>query len=224
MLWSVSQQEMSAQVAAQTDAEAMPEQLHAGKVETASKERDQNENDGNGSSSNCFVAVAPLSGKDGDVFSLDFNAHKHHYCTRPYVNIRPPQQAPTVVNVPDFEMDGTYAMLNVLHPDECRQIIELTEKIGYQPTCIAGIAAQQHTLKGPDKVVWCADQPLVDSIFERCRALLPQSVLEDQRPLRGLSPRFRCLRYRVGQHQLGPHRDRGLYPMSQVRVAFARLF
>ena len=107
-------------------------------------------------------------------------------------------------------------MLNVLSPSECRQIIDLTESIGYRRTCIAGIAAQDKALRGPDKVVWCADQHLVDAIFERCKSLLPPSVLPDERPLVGICPRFRCLRYKTNQHQLGPHRDRGLYPLSQV--------
>ena len=116
--------------------------------------------------------------------------------------------------MPGFDMDGTYAMLNVLSRAECEQIIAVTEAIGYNPTCIAGIAAQDGTLRGPDKVVWCADQYLVDRIFERCRHLLPQAVSLPpdfgERKLRGLSPRFRCLRYKVNQHQLGPHRDRGM--------------
>ena len=161
------------------------------------------------------VAVAQLSEKDGEVFTLDFNAHRHHYCPEPTIELDPPTASPTKCPVPEFDMDGTYAMLGVLSPQECRQIIDLTERIGYKPTCIAGIAAQDHTLRGPDKVVWCADQRLVDAMFERCRHLLPPSVLDD-RPLLGICPRFRCLRYKANQHQLGPHRDRGLYPMSQV--------
>ena len=161
------------------------------------------------------LKVAPLSEKDGEVFSLDFNAHKHWYCPRPCVQLSAPSVAPVVERVSGFDMDGTYAMLNVLSEHECEQIIRLTEQAGYKQTCIAGIAAQDDGLRGPDKVVWCADQHLVDAIFERCRSLLPAEVVpsRDATPLalRGLSPRFRCLRYKKGQHQLGPHRDRGLY-------------
>jgi len=168
-----------------------------------------------GSEVDDLLAVAPLSEKDGEVFSLDFNAHKHHFCKKPLVEIRPPEGIPQVLRVKDFDMDGTYALLNVLSEEECKQIIALTERLGYKQTCVAGIAAQDQSLRGPDKVVWCADQRLVDSIFERCRPFLPPHVL-DGRPLKAISPRFRCLRYRVGQHQLGPHKDRGLYPLSQV--------
>jgi hypothetical protein len=190
------------------------------------------------------LAVAPLSEKDGEVFSLDFNTQKHHFCRRPCVQLQPSAEPPRVESVPGFAMDGTYAILNVLSREECQQIIALTERMGYEATCIAGIAAQDKALHGPDKVVWCADQALVDTVFERCRPLLPQELvlrlerkhgaeeggageggcdkeeddeyIVERRLLKTLSPRFRCLRYREGEHQLGPHRDRGLYPLSQV--------
>ena len=89
---------------------------------------------------------------------------------------------------------GAILMTDILTPSECHQFIAAAEAIGYAPDAVDGI----------DNVVWLADDSLVDTIFDRCKKLLPQHL--NSCALAGINRRWRLFRYLPGA-EYRPHID-----------------
>lgn len=87
-----------------------------------------------------------------------------------------------IPNVP-----GAFLLSNVLTAAECNQLMRAAEMLGYSRDAVEGIDAQ----------VWLAQQDVVDAIYSRCRALLPQKNALGH-PLVGINKRFRFFRYGAG--------------------------
>ena len=111
------------------------------------------------------------------------------------------------VNIPT--LPGVFFMPQVLTGDECRQIIDLSESIGYLPD--TPLNDQRSVLA--HNFVWCADDALWMTIFERCRPHLPPSI--NGKALLGINCRWRLYRYVPGAIYR-PHID-GAWPWSGVR-------
>lgn len=100
---------------------------------------------------------------------------------------------------------GAFLLSDVLSQAECTQLIGAAEAIGYTRDGIDGIGA----------LVWLADDSLLGPIFDRVRALLPQSI--GGCPLRGLNARLRFFRYHPAA-LYRPHID-GAWPGSGLDAA-----
>eukprot|EP00656_Telonema_subtile_P041916 TRINITY_DN47257_c0_g1_i1.p1 TRINITY_DN47257_c0_g1~~TRINITY_DN47257_c0_g1_i1.p1 ORF type:complete len:163 (-),score=35.23 TRINITY_DN47257_c0_g1_i1:101-589(-) len=92
---------------------------------------------------------------------------------------------------------------NVLHPDECRGIVALGEKLGFapdEPAAVQQVSVLAHAF------VWLAGDQFIAELWRRVQPLLcmPEAV--------GLNRRFRCYRYAPGA-VYRPHID-GAWPPS----------
>lgn len=100
-----------------------------------------------------------------------------------------------VPNVP-----GAFIMTGVLSQVECGQFIAAAEAIGFVPDAVDGI----------DNLVLYSDPSILDSIYDRCLHMLPQTL--NNRTLAGINARFRLFRYYPGA-EYRPHID-GSWPGS----------
>lgn len=81
------------------------------------------------------------------------------------------------IDVPHVE--GAFVLTNVLHLSECKQIISAAETMGFCPDePIGGSAADLNSILAHN-FFWLADRSLVESIYQRCKHLLPQFITTD---------------------------------------------
>lgn len=105
---------------------------------------------------------------------------------------------PTRHDVPG--VPGAFLLSHVLSPCEYAQLVHTAEGIGYTRDGIDGIGA----------LVWLADASLLDPIFTRVQALLPQTIAGCA--VKGINARWRLFRYSPGA-VYRPHID-GAWPGS----------
>ncbi len=113
----------------------------------------------------------------------------------------------TIAGVP-----GTYQLLNVLSPDECRRLIDLSEQLGYLEDAAVSLPRE---VRHNDNVVWVTDAQTDAILWQRvaAQAASDLSIFEGRRPL-GLNARFRFYRYSTGDY-FKYHSD-GAWPGSRV--------
>ncbi len=99
---------------------------------------------------------------------------------------------------------GVFQLLNVLSPDDCQRIVELSEKMGYLPDAAVSLP---RSVRHNDNVTWVADTSTVELLWNRCLDAFMglQNFGLDKRPL-GLNARFRFYRYKEGDY-FKPHMD-----------------
>ena len=116
------------------------------------------------------------------------------------------------VDVPN--VPGAFLLLNVLSREECRQIITAAETFGFEPDRPIGdgAAADQKSVLAHN-FFWLADSSLNSTIFERCKAFLP-NVMGGDGPVVGINARWRVYRYVKGS-VYRPHVD-GAWPASGI--------
>ncbi|RYH14667.1 hypothetical protein EON65_33255 [archaeon] len=95
---------------------------------------------------------------------------------------------------------GCFALRNVLSADECDMWLGIANMMGFAPDAVVGI----------NHVLWLAEDKLVQSLFQRVQALLPQEI--EGGALTGLNARLRFFRYEAGA-QYRIHID-GAWPGS----------
>ena len=110
----------------------------------------------------------------------------------------------------DPHIPGTRQIFGVLTPDECRQIIDLTEEMGYREDAPVSLGRD---VRFNENVVWFPDNVTLNTIYQRMLPHLPKTM-DGGRPPAGLNARFRCYRYSAGGF-FKPHYD-GSWPGSLV--------
>lgn len=105
-----------------------------------------------------------------------------------------------------------FTLDNFFTPEECKEFIERSEKIGYEESKIRVRFGTDVTevmnkdVRDNERVVF-DDKELADSLFERVKQYLPQELDEAKEwELLGLNERFRFYRYKDGQ-QFKQHKD-----------------
>ncbi|KAG2392101.1 hypothetical protein C9374_013586 [Naegleria lovaniensis] len=121
-----------------------------------------------------------------------------------------------VEHVTELELPKKPVLLlhNVLLKDECKLMIELSEKMGYEDAdsyCFA------YNDRYNDRLM-VDDQKLTDLIWNRVKDHLPQTI--DGMSLKGLNSRWRLCKYKAG-HYFGVHTD-GTY-MDRKTNSVSRL-
>ncbi len=105
------------------------------------------------------------------------------------------------------ELDGNqvFVIHDFLTPEECREYIQVTERVGYGPAPIStgsGFVMAPEVRNNErvmlDNVAWAAD------LWERAKPLVPSPFLRHDAT--GLNERFRFYRYDPG-HTFRPHTD-----------------
>lgn len=98
------------------------------------------------------------------------------------------------VDVPG--VPGAFVIRNALSLSECNQIITASESIGYTGDLPLVGAAGDQTSVLAHNFFWFADSSLLNTLFDRCREYLPDTV--NGTKLTGLNARWRLYRYVPG--------------------------
>jgi len=107
---------------------------------------------------------------------------------------------------------GTFQLLHLLSSDECRRLIEMTERLGYSEDASVSLP---RSVRHNENLVWVADETTHDIIWQRCKDLMYDNIgiFGGKKPL-GLNKRFRFYKYGKGDF-FKPHTD-GSWPGSRV--------
>ncbi len=106
---------------------------------------------------------------------------------------------------------GAFQLLNVLAPDECERMIEITESLGYLADAAVSLP---RSVRHNDSTTWVADDVTAELLWQRCSSLiLPSDDFRGKRAV-GLNARLRFYRYGEGDF-FGAHTD-GSWPGSRV--------
>ncbi|MEM7468448.1 MAG: oxidoreductase [Pseudomonadota bacterium] len=117
------------------------------------------------------------------------------------LDARPPIPA-TVKKI--AEVPGTFQILNLLSPEECARLVELTETLGYLPDAAVSLPRK---IRHNDNVTWVADQASVNGLWQRAAfAFQNLDIPLIDKPAVGLNARFRYYRYDKGDF-FAPHTD-----------------
>jgi len=110
------------------------------------------------------------------------------------------------------QVPGAFQLLNVVGPEECQRIIELTEQLGYIEDAAVSLP---RSVRHNHSLTWIVDDESVDLIWNRCGSFMvgDDKYLFGKKPL-GLNSRFRFYRYQQGDY-FKPHTD-GSWPGSKV--------
>ncbi|KNC81815.1 hypothetical protein SARC_05879 [Sphaeroforma arctica JP610] len=113
-------------------------------------------------------------------------------------------------------VDKAFLLDSVLSPNECAQILSLTHNMGYDPDePIGGSQSLEDGVAREGRAqacVWLAGRDVVETIFDRVKGLVDESIGECK--VSGINARFRCYRYVPG-NLYGPHVD-GAWPGSGI--------
>lgn len=124
-----------------------------------------------------------------------------------------PEYSTETIARKDFsEPRGTYQLLNVLSQQECQELIQLSEALGYLPDAAVSLP---RSIRHNDNIVWVTDEQTDAIIWQRVQHLASQNLamFGDKKPL-GINARFRFYRYSTGDY-FKPHTD-GAWPGSRV--------
>lgn len=107
---------------------------------------------------------------------------------------------------------GAYQLLNVLSPEECQRLIELSERLGYLKDAAVSLPRE---IRHNDNVVWVTDEKTDDIIWQRVVHLVTRNLdmFDGRKPL-GLNARFRF--YRYSKDDFFKFHSDGAWPGSRV--------
>ena len=110
------------------------------------------------------------------------------------------------------DVPGAYQLLDVFLPEECRNLITLSEDLGYLKDAAVSLPRE---IRHNDNVVWVADAKTDHIIWQRVAPLIERNLdlFDGKRPV-GLNARFRFYRYGSGDF-FKFHTD-GSWPGSRV--------
>ena len=123
-----------------------------------------------------------------------------------------PDRRLAITRKPIAQVPGAYQLLDVLTPDECSRLVEMTETMGYLGDAAVTLP---RSIRHNDNATWIADDETNRIIWERCAQALQdeEGILGGRRAL-GINSRFRFYRYGPGDY-FGPHTD-GAWPGSRI--------
>lgn len=184
---------------------------------------------GNGRSAKKYTraAVDRKSLKEGDVFHSDMSENMAHTLKPKVVKqvlsklTHVPATKPVSLQPLPNEWDrkkAAWTMEQVFSPDECRQLIDLTESLGYEPALInIGGGLQQYLpdSRNNDRVMIDTHE-IAGVLFDRLKEHLPQEY--DGKRLHCLNERLRFLRYDPGM-EFKTHSD-GTYVSKTKEVSY----
>ena len=107
---------------------------------------------------------------------------------------------------------GAFQLLDVLSPKESRQLLKLSESLGYLADAAVSLP---RSVRHNDSLTWVADSVTTDLIWQRCAALINQDLKNfSGKKALGLNARFRFYRYQKDDY-FSPHTD-GSWPGSAI--------
>jgi len=110
------------------------------------------------------------------------------------------------IELPSGQKKLAFVLENVYSPQECEEMIRLTEAKGYEPALVNIGGGRQMLMtdyRNSDRCI-IDDEIMADGIFQRIKKYIPGDFKHCQ--LRSLNERLRFLRYDPGQY-FASHRD-----------------
>lgn len=113
-------------------------------------------------------------------------------------------------DIPD--VPGAFQLLNVLSKEECQNLINASESLGFLPDAAVSLPRD---VRHNDSLTWVVDEQTDGLIWQRVAHLMDdrQGIFGGSKAL-GLNARFRFYRYNQGDY-FKPHSD-GSWPGSRV--------
>ncbi len=110
------------------------------------------------------------------------------------------------------DVPAAYQLLNVLSPEECQRLIDLSEGLGYLKDAAVSLPRE---IRHNDNVVWVTDETTDNIIWQRVAPLVTQNLemFGGKKPL-GLNARFRF--YRYNENDFFKFHSDGAWPGSRV--------
>ncbi len=107
---------------------------------------------------------------------------------------------------------GAFQLFNVLSPEECTALIQLSENLGYLKDAAVSLPRE---IRHNHNVTWVTDELTDQRIWQRVSHMVDdrQGIFGGKKPL-GVNARFRFYRYNEGDF-FKPHTD-GAWPGSRV--------
>ncbi|MEH6452497.1 MAG: 2OG-Fe(II) oxygenase [Psychromonas sp.] len=120
--------------------------------------------------------------------------------------------SPQVIREDITAVPGAFQLHNVLTKEECENIIQVTETLGY--TADAAVSLPR-SVRHNNNLTWVADDTTADIIWDRCKAKFTDehNHFFDLQPL-GINGRFRFYKYQKGDF-FSTHTD-GSWPGSRI--------
>ncbi|TWX55767.1 prolyl hydroxylase family protein [Colwellia hornerae] len=111
-----------------------------------------------------------------------------------------------------IEVPGAFQLLNVLSKDECAQLIDISEQLGFLPDAAVSLP---RSVRHNDSLTWIVDEQTDGIIWQRIAHLMAdrQAIFGGRKTL-GINARFRFYRYNPADY-FKPHSD-GSWPGSRV--------
>jgi len=122
------------------------------------------------------------------------------------------------------KVPGAFVLHGVLTLEECKEYIEISEEMGYEPAPLRvlngkenDVAQMDKTIRNAYRVLWHAPEDVVNVINERVLPFMPEEVVIEYRHLPAtrwaihpqcINERWRFGRYTIGQY-FRPHFDAG---------------
>ena len=119
-------------------------------------------------------------------------------------------QKPPVSRRDISQVPGAFHLLHVLSPNECEQLLGISESLGYH---LDAPVSLPHSVRHNHNVNWVVDKSIDEPIWMRCVPFVTERIAGGRAV--GLNARFRFYRYRQGDF-FKPHTD-GAWPGSRVR-------
>jgi hypothetical protein len=110
------------------------------------------------------------------------------------------------------QVPGAFQLLNVLAKDECKRLINISEKLGFLPDAAVSLP---RSIRHNDSLTWIVDNQTDGTIWQRIAPLMydRQAIFAGSKAL-GLNARFRFYRYSADDY-FKPHSD-GAWPGSRI--------
>ena len=110
------------------------------------------------------------------------------------------------------QVPGAFQLLNVLSKAECKNLIEISEQLGYLPDAPVSLP---RSVRHNDSLTWIVDEKTDGTIWQRIAHLMDdrQEIFNGDKAL-GINARFRFYRYSQDDF-FKPHSD-GSWPGSRI--------
>lgn len=107
---------------------------------------------------------------------------------------------------------GAFQLLNVLSTQECKNLVNATEELGYLPDAAVSLP---RSVRHNDSLTWVVDDSTHEVIWKRCLAFMvdDKNLFQGKKAL-GVNQRFRFYKYSKGDY-FSLHTD-GSWPGSRV--------
>ncbi|GAB5357110.1 hypothetical protein AAMO2058_000346400 [Amorphochlora amoebiformis] len=117
---------------------------------------------------------------------------------------------------------GAFTLKNVFTKEECKQFIQLSEKMGFSDALVTtSLGMVKMDIRNNKRVIWQSDRKFIeDTLWERIKDFMPDTVsthrMKDWKKC-GMNERLRFYRY-TGGEQFEPHYD-GQYFRNSVECS-----